>query len=79
MKIYAIVTLTRVSYGRDGGDEWLLIRDGAYGAGKFPPFFQSKQDAENYLKDCPLPKYLYQNCKVEEVELITKNENISTN
>ena len=51
MKIYGIAIVSHECYGHgDFGDETQIRRLGAYGSGKFPPFFLKREDAEKYLK-----------------------------
>ena len=49
-KVYTIATLKNECYGHgDYGNELKICREGAYGAGSFPPIFLNEQLAQEYL------------------------------
>ena len=50
LTIFTIGTKTSQCYGHgDYGSELMIQKDGAYGAGEFPPCFLTKPEAEAYL------------------------------
>lgn len=69
MKIYTIATETHECYGHgDYGNELRICKAGAYGSGKFPPVFKTREQAANYLDTIEL------NAEMEIVELELQNK-----
>lgn len=52
LTIWTIASETSECYGHGSyGTEHRITREGAYGSGEFPPCFESKEYAQNYLEN----------------------------
>ena len=69
MIIYGIATKVGHCGGKDDNyDSWDIRTEGGWGSGDYPPFFTSRLDAAEYIRDLPY----HSDKRIVQINLISK-------